>query len=499
MTRRPCSALARVALSLCLLATASVSPAQGQAQGDVLPSPILSKSKLDSLRKLLTKWYALDLQSNDMLRTALAEKQSRKRDSLRRKAAKQREKARAAKRKFNKAFLAEGEKAGTILRSVPDLLSIFRDCFPYAKQSNGGRVREDKLSKGSKETYAFRFPQKYEPTKRSYPLVYVLPPKVGKGWGKKKELIDQLWPKDTAPKAHEEFVVLMPRFEDDAPLNEEVEPSEIPTEARQLKVHFLRNLGNIFKRFRVDTDRVYLQACGDSIPFALRMASLYSDRFAGLILVDPKQSEFDGTTVFSNLTGLGVAIAASGDDKKHADGIAKAMEEAGVKNIKRIDASGMAGFGSKSGELYTWLEGVKRQLYRRSFTHTPATDRGWQAYWCQILTAEYLADVKLSERPMVKVSADREKNRIEIEGRNVSKVLLYLNDILVDLEKDITLVLNGQVKTVRAQRSLRLLADPREGLVVKRGDSRYVFTATDTYTLPNKEDGKAKGDGGEER
>lgn len=465
-----------------------------------MPSPILPKAKLDGLRKLLSKWYALDLEANEMLRTALSETKERKRDSLRRKASKQRQKARDAKRKFSKSFETEGQKAGSLLRSVPDLLSMFRDCFPYEKQSNGGRVREDKLTKNKADgTYAFRFPQKYSPKKRTWPLVYVLPPKQGKSWLSKKEVLDQFWPKEGAKEAHEELLLWMPRWADDAELSEEVMPSEITDEARKLKIHFLRNLGAAFKRFRVDTDRVYLQASGESIPFALRMASLYSDRFAGLILIDPKQSEFDGTTVFSNLTGLGVTLVADGEDKANADAIEKTMKEAGIENIKRIEGSGVAGFGAKSAEVYAWMKDVKRNLFRTNFTHTPATDRGWQAYWCQILTAEYLADVKLSERPMIKVKADRAKNKIEIEGRNVTRVLLYLNDLLVDLDKDVTLVLNGQVKTVRAQRSLRLLADPREGLVVKRGDARYVFTATDTYTLPSKEQAKEKGSGGEER
>lgn len=492
-----------IALSCFAFCALTLLPCDVAAQGaqvDALPSPILTKSKLDKLNKLLGNWYELDLEANELLVQAMNEKNSRKRDKRRKDAAKMRAKARKAKASFQKAFEAEGEKAGDLLRSVPDMLAIFSGCFPYDKQSNGGRAREDNLTKDKADGgYAFRFPQRYN-LKKAWPLVYVLPPKRGDGWERRKEFVDQLWPK-TAKEAFESTIIVMPRFDDSAKLAAEVDPTEVSDDARKLKIYFLQNLGAMFKRFRIDTDRVYLQAMGDSIPYALRMASLYSDRFAGLILVDPKTSEFDGSTVLTNLTGLGVALIADGDSKQHADAIATSLDAAGVKNVKRIEASGAEGFAAKAVEVHTWMQDVKRDLFRTSFSHTPAADRAWQSYWCQILAAEYLADVRLSDRPMVKVAADRSKNRIEITGRNVSRVRLYLNDLLVDLEKDITLVLNGQVKTVRAQRNLRLLVDPREGLVVKRGDPRYVFTATDSYALPTKADEKkaSKDPGGEER
>ncbi|MCB9890031.1 MAG: hypothetical protein H6833_00095 [Planctomycetes bacterium] len=469
-----------------------------RAQAADIPSPILPKARLDALKKALSKWYDLDLEANTLIRDA-NEANERKREMMRKQASKVRAKARDAKEAFYKAFEKEGEKAGDLLRSVPDLLEIFSDCFPYEKQSNGGRARDDSLTKNKADGgYAFRFPTKYDP-KASYPLIYVLPPKTSKGWETRKEYLDELWPK-TSSEALESAIFWMPQFEEGAPLGNQVGPTEVSDTDRAAKSFFLRNLGASFLRFHVDTDRVLLQATGDSVPFALRMASQYADRFAGLILTDPKTSEFDGSTILSNLDGLSICLVSGGESKAHGDAIAKALEDAGIKNVKRIEAEGTAGFAAKADEIYTWVKDVQRNLFRLTFSHTPPTDRAWQSYWLQIVTAEYLADVKIAERPMVKVHVDREKNRIDIDGRNVSKVALFLNDLLVDLDKEITLVLNGQIKTIKVQRSLRLLADSREGLVVKRGDPRYIFVASEAHALPAKGEGDAaKGSGGDER
>ncbi|HMQ23066.1 MAG TPA: hypothetical protein PKE00_11290, partial [Planctomycetota bacterium] len=345
------------------------------AQQD-LPSPILPKAKLEALAKALNKWFDLDLKANMLVREA--ETNERKRDSLRKQAAKMRANARTAKEAFYTAFEKEGEKAGDLLKSVPDLLEIFSDCFPYDKQSNGGRARDDLLTKDKADgSYVFRFPAKYDP-RNAYPFFYVLPPKNGAEWETSKDFVDELWPK-TATEALEGAVYWMPRFDASAPLDAQVAPTDVKDDDRAAKGFFLRNLGAAFNRFHVDTDRVHLQAIGDSIPFALRMASQYADRLAGLVLVEPKTADFDNSTVFGTLDGLSVCIVASKDTASNADAIQKLLEDGGCKNVKRIEA-GSDGFAGKAAEVYEWSKGVKRNLFRSSITYVPPTDRAWQSY-----------------------------------------------------------------------------------------------------------------------
>ena len=71
-----------------------------------------------------------------------------------------------------------------------------------------------------------------------------------------------------------------------------------------------------------------------------------------------------------------------------------------------------------------------------------------------------------------------------VTGRNVARLRLLLNDRIVDLDREITLVLNGQVTKRKLHRSLPLLANAREGLVVLRNDPKYVFVASCDVSLP---------------
>ena len=85
--------------------------------------------------------------------------------------------------------------------------------------------------------------------------------------------------------------------------------------------------------------------------------------------------------------------------------------------------------------------------------------------------------------------------------------MLYLNDMLVNLDKKITLVLNGQVREIKRRRQLSLITNTRSGLVFLRNDPKYLFVSRYQCDLPTpkppddeKSGGKAAekagGDGG---
>jgi len=54
---------------------------------------------------------------------------------------------------------------------------------------------------------------------------------------------------------------------------------------------------------------------------------------------------------------------------------------------------------------------------------------------------------------------ERSTNTITIDGEYVYQVMLFLNDVIVDLDKPITLMRNGKTLTYQASRSIGTMMD----------------------------------------
>ncbi|MEZ5989586.1 MAG: hypothetical protein R3F30_10745 [Planctomycetota bacterium] len=410
-----------------------------------------------------------------------------KSDSYRKKLMKLRDKAHKEREDFEEDFEKLSEKYGDLLASVPDLLAIFDGCFPSPRQSNGGVIREGALdpsarSQDDKGKYAFRFPKGYRPDARSWPLIISVPPKEKGGWMRGKDYLEASWPKD-AEEVAGEFVHVAPDFPAGLELGATVDQLKGDEKETQRRSRLLQTLAQVFEEFRIDTDRVFIEACGDSTPFALRLASLFPDRFAGLVLKNPTST---ANCTPQNLGGVAVLVIHDAAHKDKAEALKKMLPACDL-----IAADGEVPFGAKAGEIGQWLAKQKRDLFPAKVTLAPAHELYRKAYWVDISAMEELGKASLEDRPMVEVTADRATNKITIKSKKVSDVRLFLNDAIVDLDKEIAIDRNGQVMQVKLARNKRLLWDPREGLVFRRGDPRYLFVAVAVVPVPAPE-GEAK-------
>ncbi len=495
------------------------------AQVGAMEGPVLKKQTLAHLNTSLLKWYKADSKANELQNQISGGVDTRGKklrksaiNGLKKKAAKQRKSARKARMKFQDQFAAAGKSVGgDLLKSVPDLLAIFQGCFPYARISTTGKAKLAWINKKTKQGYAMRTPKPYS-EKRPWPLVWVLPNRQGKTWAKPMEFLEKGLPA-TDEKLLAGYLVGSPSFPADMELDGRLDPTKEEAQAIALSsdriTWFWTTLKDVFYKYHVDTDRVYLSATGESIPFALRIVSMFPDRFAGLILHNPQRSDFDAATVYGNLTGLGVFLAA--DDKAaekdgpthidHANKIAEGLKAAGHKAVLVEKGQGVAPFTNVLPECVTWLDKTRRNLYPRKYVLMPAHDQFRKAYWVSILEADYLNQVAIADRPRIEVTADPATNKIEVKGRGVRTIVLYLNDMLVNLDKKITLVLNGQVREIKRRRQLSLITNTRSGLVFLRNDPKYLFVSRYQCDLPTpkppddeKSGGKAAekagGDGG---
>ena len=71
----------------------------------------------------------------------------------------------------------------------------------------------------------------------------------------------------------------------------------------------------------------------------------------------------------------------------------------------------------------------------------------------------------------MEVVADRENNRITVDAQGVERFELLLNDDLIDLDKEFTLVINGKASKETRRRSFR---DMKSRMML-RNDWDYLF------------------------
>lgn len=451
-----------------------------------LPARILTARKTAGLRKRLRDWYEVELEATDKLNESRRlGHDTRRARILRKQARRLRSKARKEKEQFQKEFQDQCRRSGDLLKSVADMRAILAGCFPHRDQHNGGVVKTEVVDRDSEIEYALRFPPGYD-TDRDWPVVVLLAPHRSQvDPDGAEEYLEATWPK-SATAGLDRLIVVSPRVPDDLAGEDSAESPNQRNERRRLWL--LRVLADVFLKFRVDTDRVYLDVAGDAIPFALRIATLFPDRFAGLVLRNPEiVGELDDAIVLENLNQAGALIVTDVEHEPASRELAQAFErekQASVTIHKEEDGATSV---ERAAVAMRWLQRTRRDLFKTSLTLMPAHDRLRKCYWLAITKAAYLAEVPEEERPRVQVAADRKHNRIEVTGRNVDEIRLLLNDLLVDLDKPITLVANGRIKEVQIRRSLPMLADARRGLVVLRNDPRFVFVAQCTVPIPEGE------------
>ena len=100
------------------------------------------------------------------------------------------------------------------------------------------------------------------------------------------------------------------------------------------------------------------------------------------------------------------------------------------------------------------------------FVHRPADPQSGRGYWVEARRFDYARAAP--EQPWLHVAVERGGNTIRLRGRYVDQVDLYLNDLLVDLDRPLQIVRNGVSYRFQAQRSLRTLL---EGFYLHRDPS----------------------------
>ena len=422
--------------------------------------PIMKASETKSLSDKLRKYLSADLTYQAA------------RGRAREKAAKTLRKARTS---FEKDWKKADDKG--VLGSMTDLRAVFYNCFKPVKPDIGkGSV----LERGIKDMpikWAIRLPKKYT-EKKPWGTILTLPSGKEGDWVDPRDYFKMVWGKSPII---DQFIVQIPLLPDQ--LEMDPIPNYTRDRAEEEEDKRIRSVfgafGYLVNNYTIDRGRVFMDCGSETCGFGVRFATLFPDRWAGLILRDA--TEVDDLRI-GNL--LHVPVLALKTDKNAAviDELKKRWDETCPDMMTVIDAKGAAPHLESSDDILAWVKDKKRNMVPSKITLEPNHDRFNKSYWVDIHVADSLLTTIGEERPRIEASADRATNRITIDAVGIERFEILLNDDLVDLDKEFTIVVNGKaIKETRRRSFVEM-----KSRMLERNDWDYIFPVRYVTSVPKE-------------
>lgn len=436
----------------------------GAAQG-----PLLSSAEQKSLRDKLAKLVEA--------RNAYDEATDRQREKAGNAYAK-------AKEAFHKEWDSRVDKKGDLMRSVVDLQAIFENIFSYPSKSASSIRKID--AKDGIPAYSVSIPKNYKPQLPTR-TVLLLAGHGDKGWVEGRDYFGQTWDKAACVADTIFHVPALPADLDLDPIPDYSKTGAEGDEARRIG-EALRSFGETQRTYNVDRRRLFLDAGKDASGFALRIASHFPDRFAGLILRHPVA--VDGIRLGS-LTGVPVLLLRSAETATACNNLEQRLNKLAAGQCTVIDARGAYPFAESAAEIETWMGGVQRDVNRTKVVLEPNDDRFRKGYWVAMDNMDTIHTSPADKKPRIEVEADRAANRITIQAVGIESVELLLNDALLDLDKEFTVVVNNKAITERRTRDFNRMLE----YAIQRFDADFLFPVLFRVRVPTDTFPGVKNDG----
>ncbi|MFY9342830.1 MAG: hypothetical protein WAT39_10095 [Planctomycetota bacterium] len=390
------------------------------------------------------------------------------------KAGKERDKS---KGKFEDEW-RKAEKKG-VLGSMIDLRAVFENCFLVKQPSISlGQLRAEAI-KEEQLNYSFFLPKTYKAATPHRTLLLVpgtIAADKPSDWVKPVDWFSATWDKSTLSGDTIVQLPVIPSGLEMDPIPDYSREGAEDEENRRIKTVF-RTFGEVMSTYNVDRARVFLDCGRGACGFALRLMTLFPDRFGGAVLRLP--SEVDDIRLGS-LTGVPVLLLRTAATAAVVDALKKRLEEVSPGKITALDVADEYPHKGANAQIEEWLKDKRRNMLPPRVVIEPNHDRYNRAYWVDIDTADSLLSAAPDKKPRLEVQADRKTNRITVKAVGVEQFKLFLNDDLVDLDKEFTVVINDKAVTEKRTRTFR---DLREGLV-GRYDWDCLFPVVFTTTVP---------------
>jgi hypothetical protein len=464
--------------SFALLALLPQAP-PGNGQGGTDPEgrpPLLTPAEQQVLRDKVSEY----MKCNDAYDRATAPKD-------REKTGKKRE---ASKEALEKEWDKMKKRGHDLYASMADLRAIYDNCFLVERpEFSLGNLRSEKPKgdgKGDPIEYSFFLPKTYKADKPMRTVI-VLPGTAAAGapaWAKPADYFAAVWDKTTALNDTIFQVCHVPQGLELDPVPDWSREGQADEEQRRINAVW-SGFGPVINAFNVDRPRVFLDCGRATCGFGVRFVSVFPDRFAGLILRQPIDVPDIRLGSLLGMPVLMVQTAATAADVAALKGRLEAITPDSVTVVEATDDYPHKG---ASAAIEAWMQKQRRNIAPKKVVIEPNHDRFHRSYWAAMDRVEPLSTAGPDDKPRLEVEADRATNRITVKAQGVDSFLLYLNDDLVDLDKEFTVVINDKASTEKRTRNPR---EMEERLLVRR-DWEYLFPVAYHATVPKAEPPKAE-------
>lgn len=381
-----------------------------------------------------------------------------------------------AKESFQKDWESKSRK-GDPLSSVADVRAVFANVFPYERQTSSGVLKNVEGAENL-PGYAIMLPRRYDPDV-AYRTILVLPgfDAAKARWTGSKDHYDATWGQSALG---DDTLVMIPALKPEMELD--LTPDFSKPGAEQDEMARMRAVlgaaGQVQREYNVDRERFVLDAGDGSSAFALRLATYFPNRFAGLVLRHPV--DVSQELRMGSLTGIPVLLLASDATRDACTALAKKLNAMAEGSCTVLDAKGAYPFAESQPEVDAWCAERRRRLTPTRVVLEPNHDAFNDAYWVRLGVTESLVGTPEDQKPRVVIEADKATNFIKVEARGVSDFMLLLNDDLVDLSKEFTVDVNGVLFKEKRDRSLAFLVEQMQ----EQFDPTWVFTTSFATTVP---------------
>ena len=393
-----------------------------------------------------------------------------------------REKAQKAYEQAKEAFFTEwearSEKKGELLKSVPDLQAIFANCIPYERRSAVSLRRIDERE--GIPAHFLSVPKSYR-AEQPCRAILLVPGLDEKGeWIECKKWFDATWGEKAT--AVGDTIFHLPVLGKGTDLDPMPDYSKSEGEMQEFRRNgeLLHSFGETQRSFNVDRGRLLLDAGKGACAFALRAATHFPDRFAGLVLRHPTAVD---EIRLGSLGGLAVLLLSSPATEADCKALKERFDAMDPKQCTILATTDAYPFKAAAPEIEKWMAGVHRVVNRTKVVLEPNDDRFKKGFWVGIESMDSIHATTAANKPRVEVEADRAQNRIVIKAVGVESLVLQLNDALLDLDKDFTIVVNDKAITDKRRRDFNEMYK----LVRQRFDSDFLFPAQMKVRVPKPE------------
>ncbi len=235
--------------------------------------------------------------------------------------------------------------------------------------------------------------------------------------------------------------------------------------------------------FNVDSNRWYLEGVGAATgPVQQAAANVLADRLAGVILRGPTAAVTTGNVKMYPTTVVYTKAVAECATAAEA---LKALDERNTL----IEVADVASVNAANADVVNQLKTGGGRTLPSEYTWTTTLTETQGEPWTGSLLI--VSPAKRGSPTRVTVKYLKDSNAIDIQPENLGEFVVYMNDDLLDLDKEVAVFVHGtQVVKQKFERDFRRMLEDAD----ERGEYGRVFTASYRGVVPTKIEAPAAGD-----